>query len=198
MVRCARVRPQNTDVVGKIEIMSKRIVIIGAGPGGLSAAILLGAAGFRVTIVERMPTVGGRTSSIEKDGFRFDLGPTFFLYPKILDEILRAAGTSLSQEVEMVRLDPQYRVQFGAGGRIDATSNVDEMERQIGRLCPADIGGFRKFLEDNRVKFESIRGCLERPFLGWGSLLAKEVIASLPHIRPWESVDGYLHSFFSD
>ena len=178
--------------------MAKHIVIVGAGPGGLSAAILLGAAGFRVTVLEKMSTVGGRTSSIEEEGFRFDLGPTFFLYPKILDEILRSAGTSLREEVEMVRLDPQYRVQFGAGGRIDATPNAEEMERQIARISPKDASGFRRFLSDNRAKFDSIRGCLERPFLGWGSLLAKQVIASLPHIRPWESVDGYLKKFFSD
>jgi phytoene desaturase len=178
--------------------MAQEIVIVGAGPGGLASAILLGSAGFRVTVLEKMTTVGGRTSSIEEEGFRFDLGPTFFLYPKILDEILRAAGTNLRKEVEMIRLDPQYRIQFGTGGKIDATPNSEEMERQIAQICPADAGGFRSFLDDNRAKFNSIRSCLERPFLGWGSLLAKEVISSLPHIRPWESVDGYLHKFFSD
>lgn len=178
--------------------MPRDVVIIGAGPGGLSSAILLAASGFKVTVLEKMGTVGGRTSSIEESGFRFDLGPTFFLYPKILDEILQMAGTSLRQEIEMVRLDPQYRIQFGAGGQIDATPDPSEMEKQIRGICPADAGGFRRFIDDNRAKFEGIRSCLERPFLGWGSLLAKEVIASLPHIRPWESVDGYLHKFFSD
>jgi phytoene desaturase len=178
--------------------MKRDVVIVGAGPGGLASAILLAASGFRVRLLEKMETVGGRTSSIEADGFRFDLGPTFFLYPKILDEILTVAGTSLRREVEMVRLDPQYRVQFGAGGRIDATADPLEMERQIAEICPGDAQGFRRFIDDNRAKFNSIRSCLERPFLGWGSLLAPEVIASLPHIRPWESVDGYLHRFFSD
>lgn len=178
--------------------MPREIVIIGAGPGGLASAILLGAAGFKVTLLEKMHTVGGRTSSIEEKGFRFDLGPTFFLYPKILDEIMQVAGTSLRREVEMVRLDPQYRVQFGAGGQIDATADPVRMEEQIAKLCPKDAGGFRKFMADNRNKFNSIRNCLERPFLGWSSLLAKEVLASITHIRPWESVDDYLHKFFSD
>jgi len=178
--------------------MPKEIVIIGAGPGGLASAILLGAAGFKVTVLEKMHTVGGRTSSIEEEGFRFDLGPTFFLYPKILNEIMQAAGTTLRDEVEMVRLDPQYRVQFGMGGQIDATADPVLMEAQIAKLCPKDAGGFRKFIADNREKFRSIRSCLERPFLGWSSLLAKEVLASVPHIRPWESVDDYLHKFFSD
>ena len=60
----------------------KRVVIIGAGPGGLSSAMLLAKAGLEVTILERQDRVGGRTSAIESDGFRFDTGPTFFLYPE--------------------------------------------------------------------------------------------------------------------
>jgi phytoene desaturase len=95
--------------------MSKQVIIIGAGPGGLASAILLAAAGTKVKIVERLPFVGGRTSSIEADGYKFDLGPTFFLYPRVLDEIFRAAGTTLRDEVPMERLDPQYRIQFGGG-----------------------------------------------------------------------------------
>lgn len=96
--------------------MSKEIIVIGAGPGGLATAIQLAAAGVRVKILERLSVIGGRTSRIEAQGFKFDLGPTFFLYQRVLEEIFEAAGTKLQREVEMVRLDPQYRIQFGAGG----------------------------------------------------------------------------------
>ena len=95
--------------------MNPSVVIIGAGPGGLASAILLASAGVRVKLLERMPIVGGRTSAIQADGFRFDLGPTFFLYPRVLDEIFAVAGTSLREEVKLVRLDPQYRIIFGRG-----------------------------------------------------------------------------------
>ena len=87
--------------------MSKRILIVGAGPGGLAAAMLLAKAGVEVTIIEKQPRVGGRTSAIESDGYRFDLGPTFFLYPQILQEIFQAVGRDLFKEVPMTRLDPQ-------------------------------------------------------------------------------------------
>ena len=90
--------------------MNPSAIIIGAGPGGLASAILLASAGVKVKVIERRPSTGGRTSAIEEDGFRFDLGPTFFLYPRVLDEILAVAGTSLRDEVELVRLDPQYRI----------------------------------------------------------------------------------------
>ena len=87
--------------------MSRRVIIIGAGPGGLASAMLLAKAGADVTILEKQPHVGGRTSAIEGSGYRFDLGPTFFLYPRVLEEIFRAAGTTLRDEVEMIRLDPR-------------------------------------------------------------------------------------------
>jgi phytoene desaturase len=64
----------------------------------------------------------------------------------VLDEIFRAAGTTLRDEVEMVRLDPQYRIQFGAGGHLDCSPDIPEMERQIAAMSPADVPGFRRFL----------------------------------------------------
>ena len=92
-------------------------------------------------MLERAGQVGGRTSSIQSEGYKFDVGPTFFLYPRVLNEILQTVGTSLNRELEMVRLDPQYRILFGAGGHIDATAQIAEMERQISRISPADAPG---------------------------------------------------------
>jgi phytoene desaturase len=178
--------------------MSKEVIIIGAGPGGLAASILLASAGLRVKILERLPVVGGRTSTIEADGFKFDLGPTFFLYPRVLDEVFRAAGTSLKREVEMVRLDPQYRIMFGAGGAIDASPNVAGMERQIASINPADAPGFRRFLDENRAKLEVMQPCLEQAFLGWQDVVSARMAKLLPVIRPHQSLDTYLKRFFKD
>ncbi len=99
--------------------MAKRhVVVIGAGPGGLATAMQLAYAGAEVTLLEAKDRVGGRCSAIETEGFRFDVGPTFFLYPRILQEIFQSVGLDLRQEVPMRRLDPQYRITFGAGGKI--------------------------------------------------------------------------------
>ena len=117
---------------------SKKVVIIGAGPGGLASAMLLAAAGLEVTILERRGTVGGRTSAIEGDGFRFDLGPTFFLYPRVLEAIYEAVGRRLRDEVDLVRLDPQYHLIFGAGGELKATPDIARMQRAIAELSPLD------------------------------------------------------------
>lgn len=172
--------------------------IIGAGPGGLAAAMLLAARGARVRVFERHPHVGGRTSSLVKDGFRFDLGPTFFLYPRVLSEIFASVGRDLDTEVPMRRLDPQYRLMFGAGGSLDATPDIPEMERQITALSPADATAFRRFMDDNRIKLERFRPILENPFSSFRDLFRPEMFRALPWLRPWRSVGSELQTYFRD
>ncbi|HYG64469.1 MAG TPA: phytoene desaturase family protein, partial [Thermoanaerobaculia bacterium] len=174
------------------------MTVIGAGPGGLAAAILLASAGLRVTVLERLPRAGGRTSTLEADGFRFDLGPTFFLYPQVLRDIFATAGYDLDREVPMVRLDPQYRLVFGEGGELLATPDLERMERQVAALAPADAPALGRFLADNRRKFERFRPCLEEPFLGWADLLNPRLLKLLPDLKPWRSLDSELGSYFSD
>ena len=106
----------------------KKVVIVGAGPGGLAASILLAKAGVQVTVLERLGHVGGRTSTFSANGFTFDTGPTFFLYPQVLRDIFAAAGSDLDRELELIRLDPQYRLIFGGGGELLATPDLDRMQ----------------------------------------------------------------------
>ena len=176
----------------------KQTVIVGAGPGGLAAAILLRKSGVNVTVVEKRSQVGGRTSTLEQDGFRFDVGPTFFLYPRVLKEIFAAAGYDLDREVAMERLDPQYRLVFGAGGELLATPNVARMEEQISRISPGDAKRFHRFIEHNRTKLASFLPFLQSPFESWRDLLKPEMLKLMPLLAPWQSLDGYLQSHFKD
>jgi len=178
--------------------MSKSVLIVGAGPGGLATAMLLAKAGLQVTVLEKQPRVGGRTSVIEGDGYRFDLGPTFFLYPQILQEIFQAVGRDLFKEVPMTRLDPQYRLTFGAGGELNATSDLDRMVTEISKLSPADGPRFREFMAYNRVKLEKFAPCLQTPFGGWSSLISLRLLAVLPFLKPWKSLHAELAGYFSD
>lgn len=178
--------------------MTKQVIIIGAGPGGLATAMLLAKAGLQVTVMEEQTRVGGRTAAIEGDGYRFDLGPTFFLYPQILEEIFTAVGRDLYHEVPMVKLDPQYRLTFGAGGELNATPDVERMVTEIAKIAPADAPQFRRFMAYNRVKLEKFAPCLQAPFLGWTSLLQMRLLAVLPYLKPWKSLHAELASYFRD
>lgn len=176
--------------------------MIGAGPGGLAAAMLLAASGARVTVFEKDDVVGGRTRTLRAPGgYAFDLGPTFFLYPRILREIFRRCGAELEQEVELRRLDPQYRLLFeGPDGstRLDCTSDTDRMEAEIARLCPGDARGLRPFLAENRAKLEAFRPVLERAFISPADMMRPDMFRALPLLRPHSTVDRDLARHFRD
>ncbi len=171
---------------------------MGAGPGGLAAALLLAKSGVDVTIVEKRSHVGGRTSTLEQDGYRFDVGPTFFLYPKVLKEIFAACGYDLESEVPMTRLDPHYRLVFGAGGELLATPNPEQMERAIAAISPGDATRFHEFVTRNRTKLREFLPILQSPFESWKDLAKPEMVRLLPLLAPWRSLDDDLQVHFKD
>ena len=160
--------------------------------------MLLSRSGCEVTIIERQTGVGGRTATIGDDQFRFDLGPTFFLYPRVLCEIFGACGRNLFDEVEMIRLDPQYHLVFEQGGNLRGTSDIPRMQAEIAKLSPEDAARFPQFLIDNRKKLAAFRPILESPFNSRRDLLRPAVMKSLPQLRPMTSVDGDLRRYFKD
>ena len=177
---------------------TKSVVVIGAGPGGLSTALLLAAAGLRVTVLEKNKRPGGRTSALETDGFRFDVGPTFFLYPRVLEDIFSAAGRNLWRETPMARLDPQYRLIFEGVGRINATADLPRMQQEIAAIAPRDAENLPRFMDENRRKLAQFTPCLEKPFESWRDLVNMRMARLLPALRPWNSLDQELKRYFAD
>jgi phytoene desaturase len=178
--------------------MSKRIVIVGAGPGGLASAMLLARAGLEVTVLEKASCVGGRTSTYEAEGYKFDIGPTFFLYPQILAEIFSACGFDLWREAPMTRLDPQYHLIFGGGGDILASPDVAALQAEVAKLSPHDAAAIPRFLSENREKFERFRPILQNPFESVFDLFSPTLLKMLPLVRPWRSLDSELGRYFRD
>ena len=175
------------------------IAVIGAGPGGLAAALLLARAGLRVTVFEQAPVVGGRTRTVEAPGgYRFDLGPTFFLYPRVLREIFATCGADLDATVELKRLDPLYRLVFEGGGQLRASADPERLMQDVAALSPVDAQRIPAFLADNRAKLAAFRPILENPFTRLADFLRPDVLASLGRLRPFTSVDQDLRRHFAD
>lgn len=178
--------------------MKRQAIVIGAGPGGLAVAMLLANAGMEVRVFERRGQVGGRTSSIETGGFRFDAGPTFFLYPSVLRSIFAAVGRDLDREVELVKLDPQYRIVFGSGGELLASPQIARLQEAVAAFSPEDAAAIPRFMKDNRRKLAMFKPCLESPFLSVRDLLTPRMLKLLPMLRPWNSLDRELGRYFKD
>lgn len=184
-------------------LSGRKVAIVGAGPGGLATALLLAQAGLHVTLFERDGAVGGRTRTVEvPGGYRFDLGPTFFLYPQILADIFEACGERLEDHVTLERLDPQYHLVFegegGATSELRATGDIDRLETEIARIAPDDARNVRAFFAENRRKLRFFRPVLGQPFHRLLSMVHPKMLAALPFLHPGRSVDGDLRRHFAD
>ncbi|MEM1334090.1 MAG: phytoene desaturase family protein, partial [Actinomycetota bacterium] len=126
------------------------VVVIGGGVGGLSTAIRLQAAGHHVTVLERNEHVGGKLDTYERDGFRFDVGPSLVTIPHLLDATFRAAGTSLDDEIDLVRLDPQFHYHWreddrrGAGTLV-VRDDADDTAAAFEAFAPGSGEQWREF-----------------------------------------------------
>mgnify|MGYP000653286068 FL=1 len=123
-----------------------RVIVIGAGLSGLSAACHLVADGHDVTVLERESFPGGRNGVQRADGFRFDTGPTVLTMPALLEHPLRRIGGSL-EPLHLRRLDPGYRGFFADGSRIDVRASQDAMAAEIAaQVSPGDAAAFTDFV----------------------------------------------------
>ncbi|MEL0182388.1 MAG: phytoene desaturase family protein, partial [Candidatus Poseidoniales archaeon] len=176
-----------------------KVAIIGAGPGGLASALLLAKSGVDVTVFERSSAVGGRNKVFDRDGFKFDLGPTFFHYPEVIEDIFKAIGLDAHEELNLHKLDLNYRLIFGQGGQLDCTSDLDQMTERIRELSgDNNANAFRRYVADNRLKLEKSKACLQEPWYGPSDLLSKRAMRVAGVLRPQRSVAKDLMKLFDD
>ncbi len=126
--------------------MSKSAVVIGAGIGGLSAAIRLAAAGQRVTVFEKNPIVGGKMNELRSNGFRWDTGPSVITMRHVFEELFAIAGRKLDDYLDFVAIDPLTRYFYPDGIVLDASRELARMVEQIERIEPRDVEGYLSYL----------------------------------------------------
>ena len=121
--------------------MAPSAVIVGAGLGGLSTAVRLAAQGWRVRVFDKNSEPGGRMSTVQAGGFSWDCGPTLIMMPEVLRELWAAADRRLDDDLELVRVDPYYRVVFADGGHLDLTGDLPRLVQNVEAIEPG--GGAR-------------------------------------------------------
>ena len=124
----------------------RRVVVIGAGFGGMAAALRARALGHEVTLVERLDQLGGRGRVLEQDGFRFDAGPTVITAPFLIEELFALFGELLSDHVELRPVSPFYRISFADGRRFDYDGDTEAMRARVAAFSPGDVAGYERLL----------------------------------------------------
>ncbi len=147
--------------------LKKRVAVVGAGMGGLAAAVRLAATGFEVEVFEKNDSVGGRMNRLETDGFTFDTGPSLLLMTDTYRELFSFAGRDLDDYVRLIPLDGQYRITFGDGDELTIRRTLPELIKEIERIEPGVTPNFYRFLEDACHKYRLGRSeFVERDFEG--------------------------------
>jgi phytoene desaturase len=178
-------------------VQEQPVVIVGAGLGGLAAAIHLAAAGRRVVVCEKNERVGGKLNSVAEHGYTFDIGPSLLTMPWVLRDTLAAAGLRLEDELDLAALDPICRYRWPDGAHFDMAASLASLLAEIERLEPRDVAGFLRFFAYTAGIYEAALGpFLLQPFEGLRALLRPAVLASSLTIDPLRSVDAAVRSFF--
>jgi phytoene desaturase len=124
------------------------VLVVGAGLGGLSAALRLAGAGRHVTVVERASGPGGRCGLLESAGYRFDTGPSVLTMPHLIADALADVGEELADWLELTPVDPLYRAYYPDGSRLDVKADPEAMAEELARTCgPAEAAGYRRYVE---------------------------------------------------
>lgn len=178
--------------------MSRKVAVIGAGPGGLSAALILAANGCEVTVIERKERVGGRNASLQLGEYNFDVGPTFLMMKYLLDEIFSAAGEASSDWMEFIELDPMYRLQFGDGFQFEPSRNYESVKAQIAQRFPKQAQGFDRFMQVEEARFNRIAPCLQVPYLKPLDLVNSRTMRLIPDALSGKSVFDVLKGYFGE
>ena len=174
-----------------------RAAVIGSGFGGLALAIRLQSSGFDTTIFEARDKPGGRAYVWKEEGFTFDAGPTVITDPDCLNELFALSGRKLSDYVEMLSVDPFYRLCWEDGTHFDYVNDQEELDRQIAARNPDDVEGYRRFLKYSESVFQEGYVKLGHvPFLDFKSMLS--AAPQLLKMQAWRSVYSKVSTFVQD
>jgi diapolycopene oxygenase len=143
----------------------KRVVVIGAGLGGMSASIMLARSGFDVTLLEKNTHVGGKLNLLEEKGFSFDLGPSIFTLPQVFRTIFEGDGRRLEDYIDLQRVDPQWRNFFEDGTVLNLYEKTEDMRAELSRFGDGTFEEYKRFVEYSRVQYDIVeRGYLRQGF----------------------------------
>ena len=174
-----------------------RIIVIGSGFGGLATAVRLQRRGHDVLLLDKRDKPGGRAYVYEQDGFTFDGGPTVITAPWLIDELFTDAGRRPEDYVEMIPIDPFYRIFFHDKTFFDYNADHEQMEAQIGRFNPDDVAGYQEFVRRSEKIFDvGFTRLADEPFLKPWDMI--KIIPDMMKLESYRTVYNFVSQFVKD
>ena len=175
----------------------RRAVVIGAGFGGLAAAVRLHALGYAVTVLEALDQTGGRARTFRRDGFTFDAGPTVITAPYLLDELFTLVGRDARDYFQLVAVDPFYRILFDDGATFDYVGDEERLLANIRELSPRDVDGYRALAKvAERIFDVGYTRLADRPFSRPADML--RVLPDMLRLGSFRSVYAMVSRYVKD
>lgn len=177
--------------------MRKKVIIIGTGPGGLAAGMIMSAKGYEVHLYEKDDRVGGRMKGFDLGGYRFTAGPTFLIYIDALKAVFKEAGAQMEDYITFKSIDPLYDLVLN-DKTISPTRDKKAMKQHLETVAPNHIDAYYTHLEKQETMFSHVNPLLSMPFNSVFSLLRPRVLKTLPFIKPFASAHTVLKRAFDD
>jgi phytoene desaturase len=176
--------------------MKKKALIIGAGPGGLTAGMLLAHNGYQVDIFEQKDHIGGRNAAIQLGDFTFDTGPTFLMLTDVLYDLFRFVDRNIEDYMDLREIDPLYRLRFKGEKDFYPSRDREFMAQQLRDHFPEDEKSYLQFMDREKVKFDKVYNCLKVPYHSLLHLLRPMFIKALPVLDLNKSLYQKLSQYF--
>ena len=177
--------------------MTKKVIVIGSGFGGLASALRLRAKGYEVTLVEKHPDLGGRARVFKRGNFVYDGGPTVITAPYLIEELFSLFNKKISNYVKIVPLDLWYRFVFNDGETFDYSGNEKSMEKEIKKFSEKDYEGYNKLVKFTEKIFDKgFTDLSDKPFNNFSFMIKQ--IPSLLNLKSYKSVYGLVSNYISN
>ena len=174
-----------------------RIVVIGAGFAGLSAAITLASKGYRVTVVEKNAEIGGRARVFKKDGFTFDMGPSWYWMPDVMEDFFKQFGRSTADYFQLKRLDPSYQVIYSKDDVFRVDANYDRLKETFEQIEDGSADQLDRFLAEAKYKYEvGINEFVHKPGLSLLEFMDVKVLRAASKLDLLQSFAKHVRRFF--
>jgi phytoene desaturase len=177
--------------------VTRRVVVVGAGLGGIAAALRLQARGCKTVVLDRLPDAGGRAREFVRGPYRYDAGPTVLTAPELFEELFALFGERLSEHVELLKVTPWYQMRFDDGTQLNYGGSTEEIQAEMARFSKQDSANYPAYLAHSKKLYT--KGYEElgtQGFNGWWSML--KVLPAMVRLRADRSVYELTAQFFKD